>query len=81
MNMGLRHMTRLERDPDLVRRDGADRRRRDCAGASVTMGTAVVLVATCFVPPAIVLMLWRSDNASTMAETIRNAKAADDRLG
>jgi len=43
-------------------------------GASVSVGTAVVLVATCFVPPAIVLMLWRSDSAPTMAETIRDAK-------
>lgn len=43
-------------------------------GASVSMGTAVVLVATCFVPPAILLMLWRPDNTPTMAETIRDAK-------
>jgi hypothetical protein len=43
-------------------------------GASVSVGTAVVLVAMCFVPPAIILMLWRSDSASTMAETIQDAK-------
>jgi hypothetical protein len=43
-------------------------------GTSVTIGTAAVLVALCLVPPAIVFMLWPSDNTSTMAETIRNAK-------
>ena len=43
-------------------------------GASVSVGTGVVLVAMCFVPPAIVLMLWRSDSASTMAEAIQDAK-------
>jgi len=43
-------------------------------GASVTVGTAAVLVATCLVPPAIVLMLWPSDSTSTMAEAIQKAK-------
>jgi hypothetical protein len=43
-------------------------------GAAVTTGTAVLLLAVCLVPPAVVLMLWPSDDASTMAEAIRDAK-------
>jgi hypothetical protein len=44
-------------------------------GITVTIGTAALLLAMCLVPPAVVLMLWPSDNASTLAEAIRDAKA------
>jgi hypothetical protein len=44
-------------------------------GITVTTGTAAVLLAMCLVPPAVVLMLWPSDRASTMAEAIHNAKS------
>ena len=44
-------------------------------GFTVTMGTAALLLAMCLVPPAVVLMLWPSDNASTLAESIRDARA------
>jgi hypothetical protein len=43
-------------------------------GPPVTMATAAVLVATCLVPPVIIFMLWPSETAATMSETIRNAK-------
>jgi len=43
-------------------------------GVVVTVGTAALLVAMCLVPPVVVFMLWPSDNSSTMAETIRDAK-------
>ena len=44
-------------------------------GITVTIGTAALRLAMCLVPPAVVLMLWPSDNASTLAEAIRDAKA------
>ena len=44
-------------------------------GAEMTIGTAALLLAMCLVPPAVVLMLWPSDNAVTMAEAIRDAKS------
>ena len=40
-----------------------------------TSGTAVLLLAIGLVPPALVLMLWPSADAPTMAETIHDAKA------
>ena len=43
-------------------------------GVAVTMGTAALLVAVCLVPPVVVFVLWPSDDAPTMAETIRDAK-------
>ena len=43
-------------------------------GVVVTVGTAALLVAMCLVPPVVVFMLWPSDDAPTMAETIRDAK-------
>ena len=43
-------------------------------GVAVTVGTAALVVAMCLVPPVVVFMLWPSDDASTMAETIRDAK-------
>ena len=44
-------------------------------GAAVTIGTAALLLALCLVPPAVVLILWPSDSALTMAEAIRDAKS------
>jgi hypothetical protein len=44
-------------------------------GPAVTIGTAALLLAMCLVPPAVVLMLWPSDDALTMAEAIRDAKS------
>ena len=44
-------------------------------GVAMTIGTAALLLAICLVPPAVVLMLWPSDNALTMAEAIRDAKS------
>jgi hypothetical protein len=43
-------------------------------GPSMTMGTAVLLLAMCLVPPVVVFMLWPSATTATMAETIREAK-------
>lgn len=43
-------------------------------GPSMSMGTAALLLAMCLVPPVVVFMLWPSEKASTMAETIRDAK-------
>jgi hypothetical protein len=43
-------------------------------GPSMTMGTAALLLAMCLVPPVVVFMLWPSDTAATLAETIRDAK-------
>jgi hypothetical protein len=44
-------------------------------GAAMTIGTAALLLAMCLVPPAVVLMLWPSDDSLTMAEAIRDAKS------
>ena len=44
-------------------------------GITVTIGTAALLLAMCLVPPAVVVMLWPSDRASTMAEAIQDAKS------
>jgi hypothetical protein len=44
-------------------------------GITMTIGTAALLLAMCLVPPAVVVMLWPSDRASTMAEAIHNAKS------
>ena len=43
-------------------------------GPSMTIGTAALLLAMCLIPPVVVFMLWPSDKASTLAETIRDAK-------
>jgi len=43
-------------------------------GPSMTIGTAALLLALCLIPPFVVFMLWPSDKASTLAETIRDAK-------
>jgi len=44
-------------------------------GAAVTMGTAALLLTMGLIPPAVVWMLWPSDDAPTLAETIHDAKA------
>ena len=44
-------------------------------GITVTIGTAALLLAMCLVPPAVAVMLWPSDRASTMAEAIQDAKS------
>lgn len=44
-------------------------------GVTVTIGTAALLLAMCLVPPAVVVMVWPSDKASTMAEAIHDAKS------
>jgi hypothetical protein len=44
-------------------------------GAAVTIGTAALLGAMCLVPPAVVVMLWPSDDTLTTAEAIRDAKS------
>ena len=43
-------------------------------GPSMSMGTAALLLAMCLVPPVVVFMLWPSETAPTLAETIREAK-------
>ena len=43
-------------------------------GPSMTIGTAALLLAMCLVPPVVVFMLWPSEKAATLAETIRDAK-------
>jgi hypothetical protein len=42
-------------------------------GASVTVGTGVLLVAVGLVPPGIILMLWPGDTP-TVAEVIHDAE-------
>jgi ABC-type antimicrobial peptide transport system permease subunit len=44
-------------------------------GITVTIGTAALLLAMCLVPPAVVVMLWPSDKASTISEAIHDAKS------
>ena len=44
-------------------------------GVVVTIGTAALLVAMSLVPPAVILMVWPSSQAPTMAEAIHRAKA------
>ena len=41
-------------------------------GASVTASTGAMLLALCFVPPAIVLLLWPSVRSQTVAEVLRD---------
>ena len=37
-------------------------------GVSITMGTRALLLVACFVPPAIMLMVWRGAPPPTVAE-------------
>jgi hypothetical protein len=46
-------------------------------GASMTIGTGVMLLALCFVPPVIVLMLWPSAQPPTAAEVLRGNDQRD----
>jgi hypothetical protein len=41
-------------------------------GASVTVGTAIVFVALCLVPPVIVLMLWPSVQPPTASDVLHS---------
>jgi hypothetical protein len=41
-------------------------------GASVTLGTGVMLLALCLVPPAIVLVLWPGLQPPTVAQMLRD---------
>jgi hypothetical protein len=43
-------------------------------GASVTVGTGVMLLALCLVPPAIVLVLWPGVQPPTVAEMLRDVE-------
>jgi hypothetical protein len=74
-NMSIRHLTRLKVIQAWFAAILLVGVTAIAMGTSVTIGTAVELLALCLVPPAIVLRLWPSDNTSTMAESIRNAKA------
>jgi hypothetical protein len=40
-------------------------------GATVTVGTGVILLALCLVPPIIVLLLWPGIQPPTAAEVLR----------
>jgi hypothetical protein len=42
-------------------------------GASMTVGTAAVLMALCLAPPAIILMLWPGVQSTTVADVIHGA--------
>jgi len=42
-------------------------------GASVTVGTGVMLLALCLVPPVIVVMLWPGVQPPTAAEVLHDA--------
>jgi hypothetical protein len=39
-------------------------------GVSITMGTRALLLVACFVPPAIMLMVWRGAPPPTVAELL-----------
>ena len=41
-------------------------------GATVTIGTGVMLLAFCLVPPAIIVMLWPEGPPPTVAEVIHS---------
>jgi hypothetical protein len=41
-------------------------------GAAVGVGTGVMLLALCLVPPVIILMLWPGVQAPTVAELLRD---------
>ena len=42
-------------------------------GASVTVGTAAMLLALCLVPPVIVLLLWHDVLPPTVAQVLHDA--------
>ncbi len=43
-------------------------------GASVTIGTGLILLALCLAPPTIVLMLWPGAHPPTAAEVLRDER-------
>ena len=43
-------------------------------GAAVTVGTGVLLLALCLVPPAIVLLLWQGVPLQTVAEVLHDVE-------
>jgi hypothetical protein len=42
-------------------------------GVVVTMGTGLLLLAACFVPPAIMFIVWRGAPPVTIAEVLHEA--------
>lgn len=42
-------------------------------GVAVTMSTGALLVAMCFVPPLLVVMLWPNGGPQTVAEVLNDA--------
>ena len=40
------------------------------AGAGVTVGNGAVLLVTCLVPPAVMLLVWRGAPPATVAELL-----------
>jgi hypothetical protein len=75
MNMSIRHLTRLKVIQVWFAAVLLVGVAAIAFGAAVTIGTGAVLLAMCLVPPAVVLVVWPSDDASTMAEAIRDAKS------
>jgi len=45
-------------------------------GARITLGTALILLALCLVPPAMILFLWREGPPQTIAEVLHDAEHA-----
>jgi hypothetical protein len=45
-------------------------------GLSVTPGSGVLLLATCLVPPAVLLLVWRGAPPFTVAELLHSVDAA-----
>jgi hypothetical protein len=43
-------------------------------GASVTVGTGLILLALCLVPPAIVLKLWPGKQAQTVNDVLHGTE-------
>ena len=43
------------------------------AGAALTIGTAELFLATCLVPPAVMLLIWRGAPPATVAEVLYTA--------
>jgi len=73
-NMGIRHLTRMRVIQIWFAAVLLAGVAAIASGVAVTVGTVVTLVAMCLAPPAVLLMLWPSDTASTMAEAIDDAK-------
>ena len=50
-------------------------------GASVTVGTAAMLLALCLVPPAIVLLLWHDVLPPTVAQVLQQGITSPEHAG